>query len=168
MVAMLLRKRHLQPRMLPHPDERQGVLMELLAGGSERGAGFGAVEQRFTDLILQRFDSRRYGRLRTVQTVGGVDEAAFFGHGEKGLGEIYVHDFFGLRYLSEFPILNTQKNCLPLGKAALRLQRAEKFRIYPGGSTMKKKAESKPKTAAKPAAKSADKPAEKGGAKKGG
>jgi hypothetical protein len=101
-----------------------------------------------------------------MQTVGGVDKAASFGYREKGFGEVYVHDFLTLGDLSDSSILNTQKNCLPLCNATLRLQLAEKNSAFTlEVAQMKKKAESKPKTASKPAEKSTEK---SGGAKKGG
>jgi hypothetical protein len=100
-----------------------------------------------------------------MQALGGINETACFANGEEGFGKTYIHDFAGLIDPSTFPILNTEKICLPHENRLLRVATSGKVSALTGGSQMKKKAESKPKTAAKPA----DKPAEKtGGAKKGG
>jgi hypothetical protein len=57
-----------------------------------------------------------------VQPVGCIDETARFRDGEKGFGEVYVHDFFARGDLSDSSILTTQKYRLLLSKATLRLQ----------------------------------------------
>lgn len=113
-IAMLIGKADLQLRVLPHAHQRQGMLLELLAGGGEFGAGLRALEQRTPKEILEPFDARRHRRLRDVHFARGVDETSGLGNHQKRAREVDVHRARlvceALKfYLSKIPIVVTGK-----------------------------------------------------------
>ena len=88
---MLIGEAHLELSMLPDADQREGMLLELIARGGELGARLGALEQRASQQVLKAFDACRNGRLRDVHLARGIDEAAGFRNHQERAREIDIH-----------------------------------------------------------------------------
>ncbi len=57
-VAVLIGEADLELGMLPHANEGERVLLELLAGGGELGAGLRTLKKRASEHVLEAFDAR--------------------------------------------------------------------------------------------------------------
>src|SRR5262245_44964701 len=88
---MLPLQANLQLRVLPQPHQCQRVLVELLAGGRERGAIACAFEQRATDSPLDDLDAGAHRRLRDIHLAGCLDETASLGDHQEGACKCDVH-----------------------------------------------------------------------------
>ena len=91
MVAIGAGEADLQLGVMPHPHQRQRMLLELLAGAGERRPALGALEQRPPEQLLQHADARAHRRLRDVHLARSVDEAAGLGNHQEGLRKGDVH-----------------------------------------------------------------------------
>ncbi len=84
---MLIGEPDFELGMLPDADQRERMLLELLARRGELGTGLGALEKRASEQVFEAFDARRNGRLRDVHLARGIDEAARLGNHQEGARE---------------------------------------------------------------------------------
>ena len=91
MVAVAGGEADLALGVLPDADQREGVLLELGAGGGELGPELGALEKRPSQDVLEALDAGGDGGLRDVHPAGRLDEAARLGDHQERSCERDVH-----------------------------------------------------------------------------
>ena len=84
--------RRAKPRRLSDPREA-GALEQLLAGGGEREAAGGALQQGHAELGLERRHAPRHRAGLHAEALGRPREGAVLDHAEEGL-ELFEGDCF--------------------------------------------------------------------------
>ena len=87
-VAHVLQRRQ---RLLFEGHEPLGVLEQDLAGVGQNAAAAGPIEQRLPNLVFQPADDLADSRLRPIQRLGGLREAAFPDDGHERLELEEIH-----------------------------------------------------------------------------
>jgi hypothetical protein len=78
-------------RLLDRSRQQRGVLLKLLPGRRQRGPRLVANEEFRTKRFLQPLDPGADGRLRDMQTLGGLHEAACGDDDQECAGEFGIH-----------------------------------------------------------------------------